>query len=164
MLSRVCCSLIVLSTWGVGSVQSQGYQLPDVVLPTPLSSTIRDTGRSLLLGARAGFGWSLSENSTAEVFAHLRSALPGFLIRKTGDETECYRKSLVVGTQTGVDHEWYIGSGVSAGVDGGVSVLSRYGLPFYAGIRLTWFPTEGLGVTLRFDPFWGLEPEWTIKP
>jgi hypothetical protein len=164
MFSRVCYSLILLSTCGVSALRSQEYELPDVVIPLPPAGHIQpDIEPFLIRGVRSGFGWRFLDSSTVEASCHCRSALPEFLIRRTRAETELYRQCLVLGTHSGVEHEWYLGSGVSAGVDGGVSVVRPHGLPFYVRMRLTWYPIEGLSLTLGFDPFWGLEPEWTFK-
>jgi hypothetical protein len=90
--------------------------------------------------------------------------LPCVVRRHTLHETEAFRSHLVTGTQTGVDGEWYLGHGFSAGLSLGISPLPGGAVPLRCRVRLSWYPYEGVLLTAGYDLFSGWLTGWEFQP
>jgi hypothetical protein len=90
--------------------------------------------------------------------------VPGVVHSRSVHETERFRRLLVVGARTGLDREWYLGHGLCAGLDLGVTGPEAPGLPFQSRLRLTWFPWEGVSLTVGYDLLSGWRYGWKFQP
>ncbi len=84
----------------------------------------------------------------------------GLIYRKRVHETLDYRLSLIGGTRSGIDNEWYLGVGFTARLKIGVSLS-----PFRTGlcqVGIDWCPVEDVCLSIALEPFrrccsWGWE-------
>jgi hypothetical protein len=122
---------------------------PDPAQPMPISSTRRDPEPYLLLGAYHAIGLNHGNGSATEFCWISRRGAVGVSHHRTIFETEGHRLSVVVGAQTGIDSEWYLGHGFSARVQFGIPHFPLGGLPL--GFRLTffWYPYEGIVIPIE---------------
>jgi hypothetical protein len=133
---------------------------PDPVLPFPLQHARPEVNWSLAGGSRQGVGVSHPDGSVTDFCWADRTGPAGLTHRHLLHEEECYRRFLVTGSRIGVEDEWYLGHGFSAGLDLGVTTNPLGGPPLLARGRLTVDVIESLGFVIGYNPAWGWDAGW----
>src|SRR5262245_19079170 len=148
--------VLLLAGLGTGSGHAQEERAnPEVIVPVPLATIRPESGPFFRFRSRLGLGKRMEDGSSIELGLRPGVGLISLVHQITRLETECCRQQVVVGTELGVNHDWYLGSGLAAGLDVGASLIPGFRVPFYSRLYLNWFPYEGVQLKLTYDLFGG---------
>jgi hypothetical protein len=109
----------------------------------------------ILGGSRHGIRLISRDGWTFE-FTAARDEGVNILHRRAIQDTETFRRYLVVGSTFGVENDWYLGHGVAVRLDLGIG-LPLPGSILKSAVRLAWYPMEALRIEIGYDLFRGLD-------